>query len=130
MSANVDLLKNGYEDFVRGDVEAATAPWSDDFVWEGPNSPDVPGGGVHEGKQSAVQVLQQSVGVWDRFVLSADEFVDGGDTVVVLGHTEVTKGDRSSKGPYVHIWRFRDGTPVRIQLLTDTLQGARTLGIV
>ena len=130
MSANLDLLKKGYEDFIRGDVQAASAPWSDDFTWQGPDSPDVPGAGVHEGKQQALEVLQQAVGAWDRFELSADEFVDGGDTIVVLGHTEASKGENSMKGPFVHIWRFREGTPVRIQLLSDTLQGARTLGIV
>ena len=130
MSANLDLLTKGYEDFIRGDVAAATAPWSDDFTWQGPNSEDVPGSGTHEGKQAALQALQQAVGAWDRFELSADEFVDGGDTIVVLGHTEASKGGRDLKGPFVHVWRFREGAPVRIQLLTDTLQSARTLGIV
>jgi len=67
--------------------------WSDDFVWEGSASTsDLPGSGTHEGKQSAIEVLQQTVGSWDEFALSADEFIEQGDTVVVLGHTDVAKG--------------------------------------
>ena len=58
-------------------------------------------------------------------------FFENGDTVVVLGLTEVKKGDQSAKLPVVHIWRFRgDDEVCRLQILTDTLQGARMLGRV
>ena len=89
----------------------------------------MPGGGTHEGRDKALQVLQQAVGAWDEFNLSADEFFEDGDTVVVLGHTDVKKGERSAKLPVVHIWRFRgDDEVCRLQILTDTLEGARMLG--
>jgi ketosteroid isomerase-like protein len=130
VSANADLLKQGYEDFSSGDIEAATEPWSEDFVWQGPDAEGYPGSGTHEGKDAARQVLQEAVGTWDDFRLSVDEIVDGGgDTLVVLGHEEASKGGNSVKQPVVHVWRFKDGTPVRIQLLEDTLHSARTLGI-
>jgi hypothetical protein len=90
---------------------------------------DLPGGGTHQGKDKAVQVLGEAVGAWDEFNLVADEFFENGDTAVVLGHTEVKKGDQSAKLPVVHIWRFRGDEEVcRLQILTDTLQGARLLG--
>jgi ketosteroid isomerase-like protein len=77
----------------------------------------------------AVAVLQQAVGAWDDFKLTADEFYENGDTVVVLGHTDVKKGGESAQLPVVHIWRFRgDDEVCRLQILTDTLQGARLLG--
>ena len=50
--------------------------------------------------------------------------------MVVLGHTDVTKGDRSASLPVVHIWRLDgDGNVTRLQILTDTLESARLLGI-
>jgi hypothetical protein len=50
--------------------------------------------------------------------------------VVVLAHTDVTKGDRSARLPVVHIWRVRgDGQVSRLQILTDTLESARLLGV-
>jgi ketosteroid isomerase-like protein len=104
--------------------------WSDDFVWEGSNASELPGSGRHEGKQAAIEVLQQAVGEWDKFELSADEFVEQGDTVVVLGHTDLAKGERSERLPVVHIWRYRGDEEIcRLQILTDTLQSARILGI-
>jgi len=89
----------------------------------------MPGGGTHEGKATAVKVLQQAVGAWDEFSLVADEFFEDGDTVVVLGHTDVRTSDRSAKLPVVHIWHFRgDDEVCRLQILTDTLHVAQLLG--
>ena len=131
MAANLDTLKQGYEAFSKGDIGTATENWADDIVWQGPGSEDVPGGGEHEGKEAALQTLQDAVAAWDEFSLSADEFYEGTDTVVVLGHANAKKGDQSAETPLVHIWRFDDqGKIKRFQSLTDTLQSARMLGIV
>src|SRR5436853_6196777 len=103
MPADVGTLKQRYEEFNAGDIEAATQDWADDFVWQGSNSTELPGGGEHQGREAALGALQQAVGSWDEFKLSADEFFEGGDTVVVLGHNEVSKGGKSAKIPVVHI---------------------------
>ncbi len=129
MARRADELKQRYDAFARGDLESALDLWADDFVWQGSNSTELPGGGEHTGKDEAVQVLQQAVGAWDEFSLVADEFYEGGDTVVVLAHTDVKKGDRSAQLPVVHIWRFEGDQVKRLQLLTDTHQSAQLLGI-
>src|SRR5918998_1783176 len=130
MAGKADELKQRYEAFNRGDLESALDLWADDFVWQGANSTDIPGGGEHRGKQEATQVLQQAVGAWDQFDLSADEFFENGDTVVVLGHTDVKKGDQSAQIPVVHVWRYEGDRIQRLQILTDTHQSAELLGIV
>ena len=68
-------------------------------------------------------------GAWDKLELSADEFIEQGDTVVVLGHTDVARGDRSARTPFVHIWRYRGDQAYRLQGLTDTLESAKVLGL-
>jgi ketosteroid isomerase-like protein len=129
MAGNLDVLKKGYEDFSRGDVQAATEVWADDFVWQGSNSTEVPGGGEHRGKDAALEVLGQAVGAWDEFKLTPDEFFESGDTIVVLGHTELTKGGQTTKTPVVHVWRFEGGQAKRLQILGDTYQIAKLQGI-
>ena len=129
LAGKSDALRERYERFSQGDLERALDLWSDDFVWEGSNASDLPGSGRHEGKQAAIEVLQQVVGAWDKFELSADEFIEQSDTVVVLGHTDVAKGERSARLPVVHIWRYRGEEICRLQVLTDTLESARILGI-
>ena len=69
------------------------------------------------------------MGAWDEFALTADEFLEDGDTVVVLGHTDVKKGDQSAQVPVVHVWRWEGDEIKRLQILTDTHQTAELLGI-
>jgi uncharacterized protein len=128
MAGKTDALRERYERFSAGDLERALDLWTDDFVWDGAGS-DLPGSGQYEGKQAAIEVLQQAVGAWDKFELSADEFIEQGNTVVVLGHTDVAKGGRSARTPVVHIWRYRGDQICRLQILTDTLESAKVLGL-
>jgi ketosteroid isomerase-like protein len=128
MAGHTDQMRQRYDEFDQGDIEAATQDWADDFVWQGSNSTELPGGGEHTGKDEALSTLQQAVGAWDEFKLSADEFFEDGDTVVVLGHTEVKKGDESAEVPVVHIWRWEGDQIKRLQILTDTFQTAQLLG--
>ena len=129
MAGHVDQMRDRYADFDRGDIEAATQDWADDFVWQGANSTELPGGGEHRGKEQALQVLQQVVSAWDEFTLVADEFFESGDTVVVLGHSEVSKDGTSAKIPVVHIWRWEGDEIKRLQVLSDTHQVAQLLGV-
>jgi ketosteroid isomerase-like protein len=129
MAGRSDDLKRRYEAFAKGDLDTALEQWSDDFVWQGSNSTELPGGGEHRGRDEALKVLQQAVGAWDEFNLAADEFFEDGDTVVVLAHTDVKKGDKSAQIPVVHIWRYEGDQIKRLQVLTDTLQTAELLGI-
>jgi|SRR5918999_364534 ketosteroid isomerase-like protein len=128
MAGRAEQMRQRYEEFNRGDLESALQDWADDFVWQGSNSTELPGGGEHRGKDEAVKALQEAVGAWDEFKLSADEFLEEGDTVVVLAHAEVRKGDNSAKTPVVHIWRWQGDQLKRLQILTDTLQTAQLLG--
>jgi len=127
MASKTDALRERYELFSRGDLAGALDLWTDDFVWEGDES-GLPGSGRHDGKQAAIEVLKQAVSAWDKFELSADEFVEQDDTVVVLGHNDVAKADRSGRLPFVHIWRYRGDGICRLQLLNDTLGTAKLLG--
>ncbi len=128
MADKTNALRERYQRFSERDLERVLDIWTDDFVWDGAGS-DLPGSGQYEGKQAAIEVLQQVVGAWDKFELSADEFIEQSDTVVVLGHTDVAKGERSARLPVVHIWRYRGEEICRLQVLTDTLESARILGI-
>src|SRR4051794_8831614 len=129
MAGKIDQMRERYDKVNQGDIAGAPDLWGDDFVWDGGNSTELPGGGEAKGKGEALKKLQDAVGAWDEFKLSADEFLEEGDTVVVLGHTELKKGDNSADLPVVHIWRW-DGDQInRLQILTDNYQAAQMLGI-
>lgn len=129
MTGHIDRVRRGYAALDRGDIAAATQDWADDFVWEGPGSADLPMGGQHAGRAAAVGVLQRAAAAWDEFRFSPEEFFENGETVVVLGHSEVRKGGVSATTPVVHIWRWHGEQIKRFQFVTDTLQLARLLGL-
>jgi ketosteroid isomerase-like protein len=131
MGQNTDTLKQGYDDFGRGDIDAVFATWHDDIKWEGGNS-ELPAGGDYEGKEAIGGAFGELGEAWDGLKVIPDEFIEDGDTVVVLGHIEGTGKEtgQSVESPFVHIYRFEGGKVKRLQILTDTLTGARALGKV
>ena len=131
MAENVDTLKKGYQDFGNGDIAAVFENWADDMKWEGGNS-DLPAGGDYEGKEAIGGALGELGEACDGLQVIPDEYIADGDTVVVLGHIEGTgkATGQSVESPFVHIYRFADGKVTRLQILTDTLKGARALGKV
>lgn len=130
MSQNTDTLREGYEAYGRGDLDAATESWSDDIRWENPEAPQLPNSGVTEGKDNVRSLLMETPNYWESFSVTPDEFLEDGETVVVLGHTDA-KGKETGKEvrvPFVHVWRFSDGTATEALLLTDTALAADALG--
>jgi ketosteroid isomerase-like protein len=128
MASKTEALRERYQRFSEGDLERALDLWTDDFVWDGDDS-GLPGSGRHEGKQAAIGVLGQAVGAFDKFVLTAEEYIEQGETVVVLGHTDVVKGDGSATLPFVHIWSYRGDKIYRLRIMVETLATARLLGL-
>jgi ketosteroid isomerase-like protein len=49
--------------------------------------------------------------------------------VVALGHSHLKKDGKEAQLPVVHILRFEDGKVKRFQILSDTHESAKLLGI-
>jgi ketosteroid isomerase-like protein len=128
--SNIDTLKRGYEAFGQGDLDGATESFADDVRWENPEAPQIPNNGVTEGKDAVKQLFAELGDQWETFGIVPDEFIESGDTVVVLSHAEA-KGKqtvREVKLPWVHVFRFSDGQVTEVQALTDTALAANALG--
>jgi ketosteroid isomerase-like protein len=127
---NADALKAGWDAFARGDLDAVKEYWHDDIEWENPHWERAPVPGVVRGKDAIIDMFGEVLGEWDDVDMGPDEFIEQGDTVVLLAHF---KGKSKQTGrtvelPYVYIWRMRDGKAVRCQFLTDTGLGAEAAG--
>ena len=122
MAENVDALKKGFNGFNSGDSDAVAEVFTDEVTWEGPNTQEVPGGGTTEGKDKVLEMFGGIQEQWDEFQATPDEFIDAGDTVIVLGHISGKHKESGNdlKTPFVHVWRMSDGKAKRIQALIDT----------
>ena len=80
--------------------------------------------GTYHGPEAVLQgVLKRLATEWTNFETSADEFVDGGETIVVLGRYSGTykATGKSFRAPFAHVWKVRDGRAIRYVQYTDTL---------
>jgi uncharacterized protein len=129
MSENVDTLQRGYDAFNSGDGETLAGVFAEDVRWEGTNDERVPGAGTFDGRDDVLAALGKSTEAFDSVQSHPDEFIEQGDTVVVLGHTQArSESGNEVKVPFVHVWRMSDGTIQRGQLLTDTSVILQALG--
>jgi ketosteroid isomerase-like protein len=130
MGEHVDALRERYLAFAQGDLETALGLAHDDVLWQGTPVLDVPGAGEHQGKEALARMAAEIPRNWDDFALSADQFVEEGDTVVVLGHVDARAKatGKPVKVPFAHVLTFEEGKVRRMTSLTDTALFVAALG--
>ena len=128
--ANVDLIKNLYAAFARGDAAAVVGLMDPNIVWnEAENfpyadrNPYVGPGAIGEG------IFFRFATEWDGFQVQPAEFLDAGDTVVAFGRYKGTfKATGSAlNAQFAHVWRLRDAKVTAFQQYADTAQAVRVV---
>ena len=128
---NVALVRSVYEAFGKGDIPAVLGCMASDMEWnEAENFPYADGNPYVGADAIVAGVFMRLGGEWDGFTVVPDEFLDAGDTVVMLGRY---KGICKATGKPLdaqtcHVWRVKDGKAVHFQQYTDTLQANRAMG--
>ena len=128
---NVDLIRAIYESFAAGDVPGVVARMSPDMVWNEAENFPYADGNPYRGPQAILGGVFARLGSeWDGFAAVPEEFLDAGDTVVVLGRYRGTckATGQAMDAQLAHVWRVADGKATACQQYTDTLQAARVTG--
>ena len=127
---DVALIRNLYEAFAKGDVPAVLAAMSPDIVWNEAENYPYADGNPYRGPEAILAGVFARIGSeWDGFAAVPEEYIDGGDTIVVLGRYRGTyrASGRSMDAQMVHVWRLADGRITRFDQSGDTLQSARVM---
>ncbi len=125
-SENIDLARNAYDAFGRGDLQAVGAGFSEDVEWL--TSDSLPLGGLVRGRDAVLQNFAQIPQYWDKFEVAPDEYIDGGEWVVVRGTQRATaKNGRSIQAPFAHLIKIVDGKTVRGEFYADSAKAAEAL---
>ena len=128
---NVALIRSIYEAFAAGDVPAVVARMSPNIVWNEAENFPYADGNPYCGPEAILTGIFARLGSeWDGFAAVPEEYLDAGDTVVVLGRYRGTCKATGSglDAQLAHVWRVEDGKAARFQQYTDTLQAARATG--
>ena len=121
MSA-VEIVRRSYEAFARDDMDAVLADMHPEIEWQ--QAQGLPHGGNYRGvdevRRNIFDPLDRDW--WEEFSADPEEFIDGGDQVVVLGrYRGVAKRTANVLDvPFVHVWTLRDGKAIRFRQFLDT----------
>lgn len=122
VSTNLGLVKEAYQKFINGDITGVMEHYHDDAAFHF-NGPAVsPLAGNFEGKQGILHFFQLIGENIDLFLFEPQEFIDGGDKVVIIGRegARSKKSGKSYEGPFVHVADIEDGKIRRLRLYPDT----------
>ncbi len=124
--SNVDTARSAYEAFGRGDLAALQADFAEDAVWY--TSEELPLGGETRGRDAILGNFAQISNYWTSFSVEPSEFIDGGDTVVVLGTQRAANDNGSFESPFAHVMKFDgDGKVVRGEFHADSAKAVKLL---
>jgi ketosteroid isomerase-like protein len=132
MADNVGVIRGLYEAFGRGDVPAVLGTFDPQIEWREADSFIYADGNPYLGPMAVAQgVFQRIVSDSDGFVVSPQNFIAGGDHVVVEGRYRCTMKatGKPVDAQFAHVWTLRGGKVVRFQQYTDTRQWAAAAGV-
>jgi len=125
---NLDSVRGVYDAFAKGDIPAVLGFLSPDINWT--EAEGFPYGGTYVGPNAVLEGVFMRLGTeWEGFAAVPDEFIDGGETVVVLGRYSGTykATGKSFQANFAHVWKVWEGKAVRFVQYVDTLIVHRAL---
>ena len=128
---NVNIVRRLYEAFAAGDVDTVLTLLSPDIVWTEAENFPYADNNPYRGPEAVLTGVFGRLGTeWQSFGAHPEEFLDAGDTVVVLGRysgTCVATGNSMSP-EMAHVIRVSDGLITSFRQYVDTLAVARATG--
>jgi uncharacterized protein len=127
---NVALIRDLYAAFAQGDIPAVLGAMSPEIVWNEAENFAYADGNPYRGPDAILGGVFARLGSeWDGFAAIPEEYIDGGDTLVVLGRYRGTykASGRPMDAQMVHVWRLADGRITRFDQRVDTLQSGRVM---
>jgi len=122
---NVEIVKQGYSDFAKGNVEAVLAVWDPEIEWhECKGMPFVNGDGIFRGHEAIMtNVLMQLPVYFDGFNIEVNQIFGADDKVVMVGYYHGT--NKATGNPFkviaTHVWTVLDGKAVHVFQAVDTV---------
>jgi ketosteroid isomerase-like protein len=127
---NTDVVRALYAAFAKGDMPAALATMAPDIVWNEADNYPYADRNPYIGPEAILHGVFARIGAdWEGFSAVSDELIDGGDTIVSLGHYGgVSKATgKPMRAQFAHIFRVKDGKIAAFQQYADTLGTARAM---
>jgi ketosteroid isomerase-like protein len=130
MSAeNVEVIRQVLAASNAGDFETLAALHHPD--WVGYIAPEYPLAGTWRGEAGLIGFVQEWLEAWEEFRVEPQEFIDGGDAVIVeLRYWGRGRGTGMEvRDRWFYAYELRDGKVIRWQPLADREEALAVAGI-
>lgn len=127
---NVQLVKDGYAAFGRGDLQGLLSLFAEDIEWISPGE-GLPLAGTYRGHAEVAGFFQKLSQLAEFSSFEPREFVAEGDRVLVVGFSsgKAKTTNRTFEGHWVMAFTVRDGKVTNFREYMDTLESARAFGV-
>jgi ketosteroid isomerase-like protein len=126
MMSNLELAKELYAGFARGDIPTVMAGFQPAIEWrEAEGNPYQLDGAAWVGPQAVLEGLFMSLGSdWEGFAVTVRTLHDAGEHIVMEGRYtgKYRRSGKSLDAQVCHVLRFRDGKLSSFQQYVDTAQ--------
>ncbi len=129
--SNTEPVRALYAAFANGDMPAALATMAPDIAWNEAENYPYADRNPYIGPEAVLMGVFARIGAdWDGFAANSEEMIDGGDTIVSLGHySGVCKATgKQMRAQFAHVFRVRNGKIAAFQQYADTLGTAIAMG--
>jgi ketosteroid isomerase-like protein len=125
--ANINLLRQAYDAYGRGDIPSLLGMVAQDVDWELPEVEGIPFTGKRHGVDQVADFFRILAECQEPREFKPDRFIAQDDQVVVLGHgTFAVKATGAEfSGDWCHIFRVADGKIASFKEYDDTHQAAQ-----
>ena len=111
---DVQTIREGYDAFNRQDIPGVLERFDSQIEWHEPGGGRAPAGTFQGAQTVAEKVFSLVPQNFDDFRADAEQFIDAGEHVVVVGRFRGrAKGGVVLDAPFVHVWTMRSGKAAR-----------------
>jgi uncharacterized protein len=120
-TSNVQLVRDGYADFVSGNIPGVLSRFADSFEFTVPGAPEVPYARTSRNREELTEFFQGLDANVQITVFEPREYFASGDRVVALGHYEgeVKRTGHRFATPWAMVWTIQDGKVTRFEEMSD-----------
>ncbi|KIF82109.1 nuclear transport factor 2 family protein [Noviherbaspirillum autotrophicum] len=123
---NVQLVRQGYDAFKKGDIPGLLQLFADDIAWTLDKIEQVPFSGQRRGKDQVTEFFKLLDENMHPLQFDPQQFIAQDDKVVALGHAvwSVKSTDRRFESDWAHVFSVQSGKITSFREYTDTAASA------
>jgi ketosteroid isomerase-like protein len=122
MSKHLDIAKEAYAAFARGDIAAILPVISEQVEWRVVGPDTLPFPTLSKTRDEVANYFKQLIEAEEITAFEPREFIDAGDNIVVLGFVAATVREtkQSFESEWAHVITMKDGMLMRFIEFFDT----------